>query len=74
MVLFLSFSMSSNIFAATSGGTTNLPTIYGKAAITVDVATGEIIYAKNIQKRMYPASTTKLMTAPLLAENRKKLM
>ena len=72
MVLFLSFSMSSNIFADTSGGTTNLPTIYGKAAITVDVATGEIIYAKNVDKQMFPASTTKLMTALLLAENRKK--
>jgi len=72
VVLFLVFSISSNTFAATSDGTTNLPTIYGKAAITVDVATGEIIYAKNVDKQMYPASTTKLMTALLLAENRKK--
>ena len=72
IVLFLVFSMSSNIFAAAIDGTTNLPTIYGKAAITVDVATGEIIYAKNVDKQMYPASTTKLMTALLLAENRKK--
>lgn len=72
IVLFLVFSMSSNIFAATSGGIANLLTIYGKAAITVDVASGEIIYAKNVDKQMYPASTTKLMTALLLAENREK--
>ena len=72
IVLFLVFSMSSNIFAADSDGATNLPTIYGKAAITVDVATGEIIYAKDVDKQMYPASTTKLMTALLLAENRGK--
>lgn len=72
IVLFLTFYRGSNIFAATSDGTNNVPTIYGKAAITVDVATGEIIYAKNVDKRMYPASTTKLMTALLLAENRKK--
>ncbi|HEY8889556.1 MAG TPA: D-alanyl-D-alanine carboxypeptidase family protein [Clostridium sp.] len=72
IVLFLVFSMSSNVFAAGNKGTNNLPTIYGKAAITVDVATGEIIYAKNVDERMYPASTTKLMTALLLAENRKK--
>ncbi|MBU3191810.1 D-alanyl-D-alanine carboxypeptidase [Clostridium bowmanii] len=72
IVLFLVFSINSNIFAADIDGTTNLPTIYGKAAITVDVATGEIIYAKNVDKQMYPASTTKLMTALLLAENKKK--
>ena len=70
--LILIFSMSSNIFASASVGTTNLPIIYGKAAITVDVATGEIIYAKNVDKQMYPASTTKLITALLLAESRKK--
>jgi len=72
LVLFLIFLMSSNIFAASNDGTTELPSIYGKAAITVDVATGEIIYAKNIDMQMYPASTTKLMTALLLAENREK--
>ena len=72
IVLFLVFYTSQNIFAATINETTKLPTIYGKAAITVDVATGEIIYAKNVDKQMYPASTTKLMTALLLAENRKK--
>ena len=58
LILFLVFSMSPNIFAASSG-TANLPTILGRAAITVDVATGEIIYAKNVDQQMYPASTTK---------------
>ena len=72
IVLFLIFSTSLNIPASAIDGTTNLPIIYGKAAITVDVATGEVIYAKNVDKQMYPASTTKLMTALLLAENRKK--
>ncbi|MBZ9607487.1 D-alanyl-D-alanine carboxypeptidase [Clostridium estertheticum] len=64
--------MNLNVFAASSNDTTSLPTIYGKAAITVDVATGEVIYAKNVDKLTYPASTTKLMTALLLAENREK--
>ncbi|MBW9146460.1 D-alanyl-D-alanine carboxypeptidase [Clostridium sp. CM027] len=64
--------MNLNVFAVSSNDTTSLPTIYGKAAITVDVATGEIIYAKNVDKLTYPASTTKLMTALLLAENREK--
>lgn len=63
--------MSSNIFAASST-TASLPTIYGKAAITVDVATGEIIYSKNIDNKMYPASTTNIMTVLLFAQNKKK--
>ena len=64
--------MSLNVFAVTSKSITNEPTIYGKAAITVDVATGEIIYAKDVDKKMYPASMTKLITALLLAENKVK--
>ncbi|MBU3159608.1 D-alanyl-D-alanine carboxypeptidase [Clostridium frigoris] len=67
--------MSLNVFAETvdvTASTTNVPTIYGQAAITVDVATGEIIYAKDVYKQMYPASTTKLITALLLAQNRVK--
>ena len=70
-VLFLVFLMSSTIFAA-SGTTTSLPTIYGKAAITVDVATGEVIYAKNVDNKMYPASITNIMTVLLFAQNKKK--
>ena len=72
IVLFLVFSTSLNITAYAGDGTSNLPVIYGQAAITVDVATGEVIYAKNVDKQMYPASTTKLMTALLLAQNMKK--
>lgn len=50
----------------------NVPAILGKGAITIDVKTKEIIYEKDIDMKMYPASTTKLMTALLLAENKKK--
>ena len=71
-VILLMFFVRFNIYAVASEVTTNLPIIYGKAAISVDVATGEIIYAKNVDKQMYPASTTKIMTALLLAENKKK--
>lgn len=46
------------------------PEIKGETAITIDADSKEIIYTKNIDKRMYPASTTKLMTALLLAENK----
>jgi len=45
--------------------------LIGKAAISVDIDTNEIIYTKNIDNKMYPASITKLITALLLADNKK---
>ncbi|MDP4091524.1 MAG: D-alanyl-D-alanine carboxypeptidase family protein [Bacillota bacterium] len=48
------------------------PQITGLSAITLDVKTGEIIYAKGIDEKRYPASITKLMTALLFAENKQK--
>jgi D-alanyl-D-alanine carboxypeptidase len=49
-----------------------LPKIEGKAGIVMDIDTGEIIYANNIDSKQYPASTTKLLTALLFAESKKK--
>lgn len=65
-LLFLSF--------CTTAFANNLsePNIFGKSAIVIDAKTGEVIYAKNADAHpMYPASTTKLLTALLLAEHRK---
>lgn len=59
LVLFLFPSMTA--FA-------EMPNINGSSAITFDVETGEIIYTKNIDEIMYPASLTKLMTALILSE------
>ncbi len=47
----------------------SMPDINGSSAITFDVQTGEIIFSKNIDETMYPASITKLMTALLLSEH-----
>lgn len=38
------------------------PTIGAEAAILMDAETGQILYAKNIDERLMPASTTKIMT------------
>ncbi|MGL5823151.1 MAG: D-alanyl-D-alanine carboxypeptidase family protein [Sarcina sp.] len=48
------------------------PSIVGKSAITMDLKTGEIIYAKDIDTKRYPASITKLMTALVFAEKASK--
>lgn len=63
----LLFSFSGSVSAASVSDIK----IAGKAAISIDLDTGEIIYEKNIDNKMYPASTTKLMTSLLLAESKK---
>lgn len=48
------------------------PSVSAMAALTLDVDSNKIIYAKNIHDRMYPASTTKLLTAQVFADNEAK--
>lgn len=45
------------------------PAISAKSAMLMDAETGTVLYAKNIHDRMYPASTTKILTCLLAAEN-----
>lgn len=45
------------------------PAIGAQAAILMEANTGIILYAKNIHEKLYPASTTKLMTCLIAAEN-----
>ena len=43
--------------------------IYSEAAILIEAKTGKILYDKDIYSRMYPASTTKILTAIIAIEN-----
>ncbi|MCM1040201.1 MAG: D-alanyl-D-alanine carboxypeptidase [Roseburia sp.] len=45
------------------------PRISAESAILMDADTGVILYAKNIHEKLYPASTTKIMTCLLAMEN-----
>ena len=45
------------------------PGTYGEAAIVMEVGTGAILYAKNIDSHQYPASITKVLTALVALEN-----
>lgn len=47
------------------------PEINGDSAIVIDVATGLILYSKNMFDLHYPASTTKIMTTLVALENSK---
>lgn len=55
---------SSSVFAAS-----NEPSLISEAAILMDNKSGKILYHKNESEKMYPASTTKILTAILSLEN-----
>lgn len=59
-------------FSATISKTNSSDTsfsIYSDGAILIDSSTGKILYGKNENKKLYPASTTKILTAILAIEN-----
>ena len=43
--------------------------LHAQAAVLVDAENGDILFAKNARQRMYPASTTKVMTLLLALES-----
>jgi D-alanyl-D-alanine carboxypeptidase len=63
LILLLPFS-----YSYADSETDNLNITAG-AAILIDSSTGKILYSKNENEKMYPASTTKIMTAILTLEN-----
>lgn len=68
IVTLLLFSMLT-IYAASSTGQARTPgSISAKAAVLYEPVTGEILYGKNEDKALPMASTTKIMTAIVVAE------
>ena len=47
------------------------PQTYAQSSIVMDMDSGAILYAKNIDERLYPASITKLVTTLVALENAK---
>lgn len=45
------------------------PQVYAESAIVMEAGTGTILYSKNIDQQLYPASITKVMTVLLALEN-----
>lgn len=72
LVLTLSVSLFNLGFNSKAFAATAEPEIIAQSAITMDLETGEIIYCKDADVQHYPASTTKLLTGLLLAENKQK--
>lgn len=65
IILFFSciFFLQSKVFGS------NIPRVQSPAAILINPDSGKILYEKNAYKKMYPASTTKIMTAILVLES-----
>ena len=64
-----SFSLASSLSTIIENNNSNLLHIGAEAAILIDYDTGHILYQKNMHEKLYPASTTKMMTAILALEN-----
>ncbi|MDD5939250.1 MAG: D-alanyl-D-alanine carboxypeptidase [Lachnospiraceae bacterium] len=47
------------------------PAVSAEGAILLDADTGAVLYSKNIHEHLYPASTTKMLTCLIAAENLK---
>lgn len=62
LLLILLFSITQPCFA-------DVPVIEGESAILVVADTGEILFSKNSDAKMYPASTTKILTAIIIIED-----
>ena len=60
-----------NCFAESAEFTSTIsePTTFSDACLLMEQSTGAILYSKNADSKMYPASTTKIMTAILTLEN-----
>lgn len=68
--VFLILSMTVASFGTSTGtaATGKAPELSCEAAYVLEANTGAVIYEKNSDERLYPASTTKLMTALLAVE------
>ena len=73
--IFLILLLFISNFAVFSYATSNTlinadgPTVYAKAAVLYDVNTNKLLYEKNAYEKLFPASTTKTMTAILAMEH-----
>ena len=67
-VCSLSFCTATNVKAEKNEWPSG-PSLYGKSAVMIEASTGTVLYSKKMNKKMYPASITKIMTALLTIEN-----
>jgi D-alanyl-D-alanine carboxypeptidase (penicillin-binding protein 5/6) len=69
ITFILLFVLLFNVVFITDAFAVSQPTISAPSGILIDFQTGDVLYEKNGNTPMYPASTTKIMTALLTLEN-----
>lgn len=69
LVLLMIFEMTSPVFANEEPFTLTKDDIVAESAILIDEDTGQILFEKNKDVPMYPASTTKILTAIIIIED-----
>ena len=65
IILFLSIIM----YSSTCFAVIDEPSTYSPTCLIMEMQTGKVIYNKNGYEKVFPASTTKIMTAILAVEN-----
>ena len=69
MCLALLFVFPVSASAMENTAAAPLPELFSEAAVLMDADTGQVLYQKEMDKRMYPASITKILTGLLALEN-----
>ena len=67
--LFIVFFSIILVFINTTCFAIDSEMLHAQSAILIDINTGKVLFEKNMDQKMYPASTTKIMTAILVIEN-----
>lgn len=68
MCFFWLFFLGFIIFLPLRANADNKQVINGESAVLMDAYNGQVLYQKNMNQKMYPASTTKILTAILALE------
>lgn len=68
ITLIMIISMSNPIVSASPQNTASLPSLDAEGAVLIEQATGRVLFEKNKDKKLYPASTTKILAALVAIE------
>lgn len=62
ILIYISYMLPFQVFAA------EYLNVYSESAVLLEQKTGKILFKKNAHKKMYPASTTKILTCIIALE------
>lgn len=69
LIIFIIMLYICSFTAPAAAGATAEPVTTAAAALVMDAENGQVLYEKEADRKMYPASTTKIMTALVALEN-----